>query len=424
MPRRSTKGPLEIDGPATASSSPSISRTASQTRSTTTTTDPLSMSGSIRRSAEVQTDSIGLQQDFSFLTRPEIYHPLPEDDIPPPFLTASSAPPLGTTPIELLQKGQYRHAAVQSAQILTSQPSPSPAEIFTLIYIRLISLIHLSLFPLAATESKALSDTTSAIYLDPETRQNILPWHLRVLLVRLQSVGYGDPRRGVVGYWDLGRDARARLLSLKEKDGEEETKGRKMWKRRLRDLGLRAAEGLKDMGDLEGAVRHLRTLAASSNNERGDTDLQARLALLYIQLGDVGSARRCFPSDEQPSGVNGQILSALCAMADGDYDEAVKKWQSLLDSDTYSGQEKPIITQNLAVSLLHVGELDRACSMLESLTDGAETEAFHALTFNLATLYELCAGERAVGKKRELVETVAKGTGQSGLVMRNADFKL
>lgn len=60
-----------------------------------------------------------------------------------------------------------------------------------------------------------------------------------------------------------------------------------------------------------------------------------------------------------------------------------------------------------------------------------EGHSFHALTFNLATVYELCT-ERSRAKKMEFAERVAEKTGgsngdeggQARAERSNADFKL
>ena len=78
------------------------------------------------------------------------------------------------------------------------------------------------------------------------------------------------------------------------------------------------------------------------------------------------------------------------------------------------------MTQNLAVCLFYVGKVDETVKLLEGLVDGGRS--FHALTFNLATVFELCS-ERGRERKGELVERVAHG--RVGIGERGAaDFKL
>ena len=147
----------------------------------------------------------------------------------------------------------------------------------------------------------------------------MLTWELRVLAVRLQGVGYGDVRRGVGGYYDLAREARAGVKKAAD-PGEKQ-----MWKERLKELGLCVANALIEMGDAGAAVRHLESLRPRN---RKDEVLEGRLALLYISVGNVDAARQCL-SDTSASG-----LRPLLSMADGRYADAAEEWYVyLLNND-------------------------------------------------------------------------------------------
>ena len=227
----------------------------------------------------------------------------------------------------------------------------------------------------------------------------MLPWELRVLAVRLQGVGYGDGGRGVGGYYDLAREARAEVK--KTADPEE----KQTWKERLRELGLCVANALIEMDDSGAAARHLESLRPRSGK---DQVLEGRLALLHINAGNVGAARQCL------SDTSASDLRPLLSMADGRYAEAAEEWRALPSSD--------LATQNLAVCLFYTGKVDETLELLDGLVE--KGRSFHALTFNLATVYELCS-EKSSQRKEDLVERVSKGIegkggGERGLV----DFKL
>ena len=98
-------------------------------------------------------------------------------------------------------------------------------------------------------------------------------------------------------------------------------------------------------------------------------------------------------------------------MSHGNYTAAIPEWRALPPSD--------LVTQNLAVCLFYTGRVDESVKLLEGLVD--EGMSFHALLFNLATVYEL-RSERGRERKGELVERVEKGgpVGERGAV----DFKL
>lgn len=364
------------------------------------------------------------QKDFGYLLRPEIYHPLTILDVPPP-LRVSSLQPSPDTPLPaLIQSGHFRSAAIKAAQQLTSNTiSPSDHEtIFPLIYARLSCLTLCNATPLAAQEVKALEDLNSIYYLDDNTGVHLVPWELRVLAVRLQGMGFNDARRGVMGYYDLGRDARLTLTALKKNRSENEEQIA-MWEARLEDLGLRVASALIETDDLEGASRHLKLLGGSDG-------LRMQKALLWLYLGDVEAARSCISrsadaENENPRGAD--VILALAYMGDGEYASAVPIWEALITSSAADKNELAMLRQNLAVCCLYLGQLPKAREYLEALIDSGQ--AWKGITFNLATIYELCT-ERSRALKIGLVEKIAElreksiVSGGSGYQVINGDFKL
>lgn len=297
----------------------------------------------------------------------------------------------------LLANHNFRSAATAAALRLCAPPAPPPEELFPLLYTRLACLTLINHLPLAAEESKALQDINSPFYRDEVTGNNVLPWELRVLAVRLQGVGYGDGRRGVGGYYDLAREARAEVKKAAD------PKEKQTWKERLKELGLCVANALIGMDDAGAAVRHLESLRPRNQK---DEVLEGRLALLHINLRNVGAARQCL-SDTSVSD-----LRPLLSMADGRYADAAEEW--IPSSD--------LATQNLAVCLFYTGKVDKAMELLDRLV--GKGRSFHALTFNLATLYELCS-ENGSQRKEDLVERVSKSTEERGAGERSVvDFKL
>ena len=98
-------------------------------------------------------------------------------------------------------------------------------------------------------------------------------------------------------------------------------------------------------------------------------------------------------------------------MASVNYSAAISEWRALPSSD--------LVTQNLAVCLFYIGKVDETVELLEGLVN-EKGRSFHALTFNLATVFELCS-EKGRERKGELVERVEReGMGERGA----ADFKL
>lgn len=184
-----------------------------------------------------------------------------------------------------------------------------------------------------------------------------MPWELRVLAVRLQGIGYGDPRRAISGYYSLARDAREEITKASMEQEE-----RLVWKERLEDLGLRVGNTLVETGDVSGAIRHFKSLR-TSKTARNVEILTGRLALLYMRLGDVAAAKDCIEAVPTSDGSSnnrmhqGAILQPLLSMAEGRYDDAISEWKDLLATSPGS----VIATQNLAVCLLYVGRIEEVC---------------------------------------------------------------
>ncbi|EAW09637.1 uncharacterized protein ACLA_038480 [Aspergillus clavatus NRRL 1] len=430
-PRSSTRGPLdEPDDPLRSSElnipSAPLSQTAAEPGNYSdhsfTALDPLAPS-------ELPT---GVEKDLSYLLRYDVYHSLSQIDIPHPLRSEFVTPapddllPTSLGKVErLLAEGHFLLAAYLCATILTSGgvPPTDTKLIFGLFYTRLACLELSGNAILAAQESKALEDLTSAFYYvdfdvdtnDQETSQkqpshhrHIVPWPLRVLAVRLQSIGFGDSRRGIAGLYELGLEARREFKRAGPTIAEQQ-----IWKERLADLGIRSVNALIEMSDLNAARRSLHSLKTPAS-EAGINKL--RKVLLFLMIGDLDAAR-------QVSGESNEtILKPLLSMAEGQYSDAAVEWRALLENKDKK-HDTALISQNLAVCLLYSGKLNEARQTLESLV--AENQSFGSLIFNLATVYELCSDKAAV-LKATLAESVAQQpiSGDINLDRPNSDFKM
>ncbi|KAL4885074.1 hypothetical protein BJY04DRAFT_158927 [Aspergillus karnatakaensis] len=374
----------------------------------------------------------GLEKDLSFLLRYDNFHSLSQVDIPHAlrfeFITPTSDETLDSslgTLERLLAEGHFLLAAYLCGTILTSSLiTPTDIRlIFGLFYTRLSCLELSGNAIIAAQESKSLEDLSSTFYyIDPvllATEANdqqtnhprhIAPWPLRVLAIRLQSIGFGDPRRGIGGLYELGLEARREIMRP-DLDPTE----RNIWRERLSDLGVRTVNALVEMGDLNAAKRSLESLRKT---EPVNDSIKSRTVLLLLAIGDVDAARQL----SGPGNTEIAIFVPLLSMAEGRYDDAVIEWRSLLESKERKLSDA-IISQNLAVCLLYTGRLSEARHVLESLVQAQNS--FSSLVFNLATVYELCS-DKAVQLKQGLVEDIARQpvTGHTNLDRLNVDFKL
>lgn len=311
--------------------------------------------------------SSDLDKDLSFLLRYDNYHSLSQVDIPhalrSEFISLTSDATLDSslgTLERLLAEGHFLLAAYLCGSILTSTLiSPKNIKvIFALFYTRLACLELSGNTVIAAQESKALEDLSSTFYyVDPELKaadadvhqsnfpQHIAPWPLRVLAIRLQSIGFGDPRRGIGGLYEIGLEARREIMRPDLDPAERE-----VWKQRLSDLGVRTVNALIEMGDLDAAKRSLEGL---TQTEHVNEVTKLRTVLLLLSVGDIDAARKLCVGF---SDTGDAIFKPLLSMAEGRYDDAVLEWRSLLDIKDKETDDA-IISQNLAVCLLYTGRL-------------------------------------------------------------------
>jgi hypothetical protein len=173
-----------------------------------------------------------------------------------------------------------------------------------------------------------------------------------VLAVRLQGVGFNDPRKIIMGYYDLARQARLEISNLNGKNALYDEPERLLWETRLSDLGIRVASALVEMEDLEGATHHLRKLSSSGPPFK-IRHLNLQMAILWLKIGDVEAARSCMSGDAEIDGV----VAALSDVAEGNYVEASNAWQALCKRDPGNGMYR----QNLAVCLLYAGRMNEVC---------------------------------------------------------------
>ncbi|KAI6803817.1 hypothetical protein KC356_g3367 [Hortaea werneckii] len=382
--RRSTKGPLDaVDDPlgAPASNSPAASESAAA--QTTSNKEPVSSPPSElphRPRASI---------DLRFLQDPNLYHPLPTSDVATAFWDSTQQPPPGTALADLLKSGHFRRAADGAVNELRRCSSDDVSQILKLLYTRFACLVLFSRPDIAAQEAQPLLDFLARNVGGANDVTTLMPWELRLLLVRLQSVGAQDGgRRGIMGLYTLAAEARTHA-----KPGDQDENETRLWRQRLHDLGLRVADALVEMGELETANRHLDTL---SNPEMVD-DITYRKALLKARVGDVDGAQACVNnlSDKKQQ----DKLNALLNMADGEVAQAADSWQSQHESDASA-----VGANNWAVSMLYTGHITTAYEVFEKLAN--DQSGFPALLFNLSTVYELCT-ERAVERKSALAQSMA-----------------
>ena len=356
-------------------------------------------------------------KDFSFLQDPTAFHVIPSTNIPAPFLNAPTLPATSTPIDTLLLSGHYRQAAIAAARnIINGASAADHSTLFHLLHIRLSCLCLINEHTLAAQESKVFGDLNSTFYRHPLTNAHLVPWDLRLLVVRLAALGYGEWRKGIMGYYELARECRENIVKSTTPDEE-----RSVWRSRLRDCGIRVANVLVEMGDLEGAGRHLSTLTGPQ--ETADIEQIREICLMetlvWLRVGDIASARRCLSRASSTNEIFDGTLNALIQLSDSEYEAAATSFTELHENHP----EDAMVTQNLAVTLLYTGRIAEARNILSTLVD--QSPPFHSLVFNLSTVYELCT-EKNRDKKVELATRLASRKGGDGVgwELSTTEFKL
>ncbi|THX32516.1 hypothetical protein D6D12_02146 [Aureobasidium pullulans] len=393
MPRRSTRGPLDMDSaaaptyqpptpaiqtalPPSPAPSPMPIRTASPASSLLS---PVQQNRPPTRTRSKSPASRTMQLDLSLLLRPSLYAPVPTTQIATPFLDTSHQPAPDTDLETLLSHRRFIHAADKATDILTSGSiSPSNTQqILQLLYTRFACLVLCNQATLAAKEAKPLSDLLareSSTYTRPhrEIFLEQIPWSLRLLLLKLQVLGTADAhRRAIMGLYALSSECRTLVQKARVEKDEEAFK---MWKSRLSDLGIRVAGELVEMGELETARRYLATLAPGpATTEAEMLEMCIRKTLLLLKIGDTQAAEEClatFTSSSESQThtdenllIQQNVLSALTSLSTSNYTSAVTQLQSL--ATTYPSN--PLILHNLAIANIYSNNVSTASSILESL---------------------------------------------------------
>ena len=261
---------------------------------------------------------------------------------------------------EMLASGHFRTAAATAASLLkSSKDVTNYAAIFHLLYVRLVCLSLLDYHFEAAQESKVLQDFNGPYFRDVQSGVHIAPWTLRLLVVRLQAIGFGDWRRGIIGYYEMAREAR---WHIERSSSDDEKEG---WKQRLGELGSLVGHALIEMGDLDAASRHLRSL--HTPDDRSAASLNLKLALLSIRIGDTSIARDCLHKlesiDSADSAFSYKLLQALCEMAESQFDAAMSTLTDLSITLSDDLDTRKMVDQNKAVCLVYSGRVSEVSTM-------------------------------------------------------------
>lgn len=327
--------------------------------------------------------------DLRFLQNSQSYHQLSTEDVPDAFLKSQHQPGPDANLPDLLSGGHFRRAAESALRQLLDAESYDVDLILSLFYTRLACLVLVSKPDFAADEALPLTDFLSRDAAGSRELLSAIPWELRILLVRLQSIIAADGgRRAIMALYSLAAEVRSHA----RKDNETSIPHlSQLWILRLTDLAFRVADAFVEMGELETATRHLDSL-----NDPDADEVNMRKALLRARIGDISGATRSASAIASPE--RRETIEALVKTADGDWPQAVEAWQAIARKYPKSD----FLQQNAAVCMLYAGKLAESREILEDMAH--DVDAYPSLLFNLSTVYELCT-ERAV-KRKEVLKNV------------------
>ena len=441
LPRRNTRGPLDdadLVSPSPSGSPAQQSLTSSAVSQVKRTSGDGREAQDQPRANDAPDDKVpGLEEkDLSFLLDASIYHPLSQLEVPAPFRHPFPQLDVAHTDLSktfqwidsLLSQCDYLGAAYLSGGLLAAGAlkATDQRHIFRALQIRYSCLELSGNVLLAAQEAKALEDLSSAFYYaglpDDESvakhaaerplPRHIVPFALRLQALRLQAIGFSDPRRGVVSLYDLGLECREHIASTSTSDGD-----RQLWVVRLEEVGIRVVNALVEMGDLDCARRTLETMKPSDHGVA--STWTSRRAMLYLRMGLLTEARSLVDAQDLQH-PNTRILESLIAVADNRLDDAISELTGP-HPDAYTDL-LALTKQNAAVALLYKGEIQKARSLMESLID--EHESFSTLTVNLATIHDLTSDQSRELKLALASKIAADRQLRQVRSFGNADFKL
>lgn len=439
LPRRTTRGPLDGEDPLSLPST--LTSTAPKSPASSVVSGIKAAAANEDASAttvihEPSKDTAAAEEkDLSFLLDVSIYHPLSQLEVPAPFRRpfpqtnfADQSASDAFNEIEArLSQCDFLSAAYLSGGLLTSgtlKPNDQQG-IFRALQIRYSCLELSGNVQFAAQEAKALEDLGSAFYYvdlpqseaevegsDKAPPQHIMPFSFRLQAMRLQCIGFSDPRRGIASLYDLALECREHIASPTASADD-----RVIWERRLQEVGIRVVNALIEMGDLECARQTLDSIKPAEDMHTSSWTL--RKALLCLRMGHVLEARRLadvMGADDSAK----PLLTSLLAVADDRLDHAL----SILNTPIPDADKEmaALAKQNAAVALLYKGAIEEARLVMESLVD--DHHSFSTLTVNLATVYDLTS-DRAKELKLGLAARIGASADKTQRrAFTNADFKL
>ncbi|CAH1395351.1 unnamed protein product [Nezara viridula] len=347
---------------------------------------------------------------------------------------------------ELIQAECFRAAVNLTGRLLTpygqgynKQGQPSKHTVYTiqLWFTRFCLLLKLNAFQVVESEANPWWDLDKPdLYYQfyPELYGGklgtMVPFQMRLLLASLPAYLKNCPKaferlysvlaivRKILSNLDNGKSEDGSLFELSPKEREI---SKQVWSSRearvlhsIINVALMAKNFIL-------AIEVLQSLAEKSVSINQKRALESSLGRIFLQVGDVINAEKCFTVANSLKRNKKNTLSTntadlrelvdqgLVHVAQNNYKEAHELFQkaSLLDPSNI------MVLNNIAVCLLYMGQLKNALTILTSAIDSNPRHALHeALLINVCTLFEL-ESSHSDQNKLALLRQVAKYRGDA-----------
>ncbi|XP_014251637.1 trafficking protein particle complex subunit 12 [Cimex lectularius] len=166
------------------------------------------------------------------------------------------------------------------------------------------------------------------------------------------------------------------------------------------------------------AIEVLQLVIKKNSSRNQKRALHSALGRIFLQLGDLKNAEKCFAEAKQLKRQQQGTLSAdtadlrelvdkgLFFVAEMNHSQAFECFQKALMLDPYN----IMVVNNMAFCLLYMGKLKKAVEILVSVIKSNPTAALHeALLLNVCTLFELESSN--ITQKQALLKEIAKYKG-------------
>ncbi|KAJ8099153.1 hypothetical protein POJ06DRAFT_256142 [Lipomyces tetrasporus] len=213
--------------------------------------------------------------------------------LPPLFSTTPHVTDLQAyTTHSLLARPTLFSIAQLSQRLLTASNPTDYQRILHLWILRLASLSLLSLPLIAEAEAQALSDFNTSDIFRTKTGHSVIPWTLRVLLVKIQTQAHGQ--LGIAKYYSLAREARIESWKSAKRSPDDQSDPSDLttqrWETRLLKCGLYIAAMLSHIKDFAAAFEHVSAMLDSCPADDGHVGAKVKImqvmALLCVEAGD------------------------------------------------------------------------------------------------------------------------------------------